>query len=181
MKLRLIILLLAGGLLAGAAVAKPSVVSIDDLRVQEQQRQAALIITQVMEKFHYRKPRLDDKMSAEVFDRYLESLDSNRSFFSAHDIARFEQYRDALDDSLRSGKLDPAFEIFRRFRELVEQRIAYAQDLLRANKISVETALNAASNPADFQTKLSLEGEVEVEEESEKPMEELEIEDDGRF
>ena len=54
-------------------------------------------------------------------------------------------------------------------------------DLLRANKISVETALNAASNPADFQTKLSLEGEVEVEEESEKPMEELEIEDDGRF
>ncbi len=56
-------------------------------------------------------------------------------------------------------------------------------DLLRANKISVQTALTAASNPADFQTKLSLEGEgeVEVEEESQKPMEPLEIESDGRF
>ena len=33
-------------------------------------------------------------------------------------------------------------------------------DLLRANKISVETALAAASNPTDFQTKLALEGDV---------------------
>jgi len=31
-------------------------------------------------------------------------------------------------------------------------------DLLRANKISVETALAAASNPTDFRTKLALEG-----------------------
>src|SRR5512134_803830 len=35
-------------------------------------------------------------------------------------------------------------------------------DLLRANKISVETALAAASNPTDFQTKLDLEGGVEA-------------------
>ena len=31
-------------------------------------------------------------------------------------------------------------------------------DLLRANKISIETALGAASNQADFKTKLALEG-----------------------
>jgi Tfp pilus assembly ATPase PilU len=31
-------------------------------------------------------------------------------------------------------------------------------DLLRANKISVETAFAAATNPADFQTKLALDG-----------------------
>jgi len=55
-------------------------------------------------------------------------------------------------------------------------------DLLRANKISVDTALSAASNPADFQTKLSLEGGAEVEPESDKPLEEIEIDDsDGRF
>ena len=75
-------------LLAGTALAKPTVVSVEDLRADEQQRQAALIITQVMEKFHYRKPRLNDAMSAAIFDRYLESLDANRSFFSAGDVAR---------------------------------------------------------------------------------------------
>ena len=93
-------------LVASSVAAKPTVVDIDDLRSNDQQRQAALIITQVMEKFHYRKPRLDDEMSSAVLDRYLESLDANRSFFSARDVAAFERYRLTLDDSLRTGKLE---------------------------------------------------------------------------
>jgi carboxyl-terminal processing protease len=134
MKLRLMNLLaLTALLLAGAALAKPTLVSVDELHPNEQQRQASLIITQVMEKFHYRKPHLDDEMSSAVYQRYLDSLDANRSFFCAEDIAQFERYQDELDDSLRTGKLDPAFVIFRRFRELVEQRVAYAKDLLRAD------------------------------------------------
>jgi twitching motility protein PilT len=55
-------------------------------------------------------------------------------------------------------------------------------DLLRANKISVETALSAASNPTDFQTKLGLEGhEASEEPNGQKPMESFEIDSDGRF
>jgi twitching motility protein PilT len=55
-------------------------------------------------------------------------------------------------------------------------------DLLRANKISVETALAAASNPTDFQTKLGLEGhEASEEPNGQKPMESFEIDSDGRF
>jgi twitching motility protein PilT len=55
-------------------------------------------------------------------------------------------------------------------------------DLLRANKISVTTALNAASNRTDFQTKLEMEGDfTEVAEVDEKPEEPFEIEPDGRF
>ena len=54
-------------------------------------------------------------------------------------------------------------------------------DLLRANKISVETALNAASNPVDFQTKLELEGDYEQEPETEKPDVPFEIGPDERF
>ncbi len=55
-------------------------------------------------------------------------------------------------------------------------------DLVHASKISIETALAAASNPADFKTKLALEGadpEVGVDEErSHGP---FEIESDERF
>ena len=56
-------------------------------------------------------------------------------------------------------------------------------DLVRANKISVETALAAASNPTDFQTRLSLEGAVEMGDAAmeEPPLERLEIESDERF
>jgi twitching motility protein PilT len=55
-------------------------------------------------------------------------------------------------------------------------------DLLKANKISVETALAAASNPTDFQTKLSLEGHSPDEEsDGGKTLEPFEIDSDGRF
>jgi len=56
-------------------------------------------------------------------------------------------------------------------------------DLVRANKITVETALVAASNPTDFQTRLSLEGTTLVEGSAleEQPLERLELESDERF
>ena len=55
-------------------------------------------------------------------------------------------------------------------------------DLLRASKISVETALAAASNPADFRTKLSLEGgDPEAGATEEKILGPMEIEADERF
>ncbi len=129
---------LLGLLLAGTALAKPAVVALDALHANDQQRQTSLIITQVMEKFHYRKPTLDDAMSSAIFDRYLDTLDANRSFFCAEDIAQFERYRALLDDSLRSGKLEPAYQIFRRFRELVEQRVAYAVNLLKADNFDFD-------------------------------------------
>ena len=56
-------------------------------------------------------------------------------------------------------------------------------DLLRANKISVETALASASNPVDLQTKLDMEGGVlaDDEEDEQTPEAPFEIEQDGRF
>jgi twitching motility protein PilT len=55
-------------------------------------------------------------------------------------------------------------------------------DLLRANKVSVETAMAAASNPTDFQTKLALEGnDPDATDSVEKVMGPMEIESDERF
>jgi twitching motility protein PilT len=55
-------------------------------------------------------------------------------------------------------------------------------DLVRASKISVETALAAASNQADFKTKLALEGgDPEAVEAGERVMGPFEIESDERF
>ena len=55
-------------------------------------------------------------------------------------------------------------------------------DLLRASKISVETALIAASNPTDLKTKLALEGtDPEASADEQQSMGPLEIESDERF
>ena len=66
--------------------------------------------------------------------------------------------------------------------ELMQTFDQHLLDLLRANKISIETALNAASNPTDFKTKLALEGgDPESAVDVERVKGPFEIEADTRF
>ncbi len=87
------------------------------LEPNERQRKVARLVGEVIERSHYRQAVLDSKMSSEVFDRYLESLDSNRSYFLASDVAELERYRFKLDEVIRTGNVEPAFVIFARFQE----------------------------------------------------------------
>ena len=112
------------------AQARPQPVPIDALQPTEEQRRTALVIAQVLEGFHYTRPHIDDHLSRDAFERYLEALDPNRSFFTREDVGRLSVYRDYFDDSLAKGRLAPPFEIFRLFRQKVERRAAYALDLL---------------------------------------------------
>ena len=87
------------------------------LQANERQRKIARLVGEVIERSHYRQTVLDSKMSSEVFDRYLESLDGNRSYFLASDLAEFERYRFTLDEVIRTGNVEPAFVMFARFQE----------------------------------------------------------------
>ncbi|WP_419596769.1 carboxy terminal-processing peptidase [Thiolapillus sp.] len=117
---------------AAFAVAKE--VPVDALVPDNIQRQTALIVNRVLERYHYRKVVLDNKLSEKILDRYLESLDPNKSFFTQQDIDTFAKYRYKLDDAIASGKLEPAFDIFRKYRMRVDQRVALALSLLEKNK-----------------------------------------------
>ncbi|MCB1552895.1 MAG: carboxy terminal-processing peptidase [Xanthomonadales bacterium] len=80
---------------------------------------------------HYSPRKLDDTLSSEIFDAYLKELDSDRVFFLASDIERFETYRTRLDDALSQGALEPPFEIFNVYVERVADRTAHARELLK--------------------------------------------------
>ncbi|MCU0767229.1 MAG: carboxy terminal-processing peptidase [Gammaproteobacteria bacterium] len=123
--------LLVGLLVGSAAVGDLREVSAGDLKPTKSQRQATVILTKVVDKFHYRRVPLDDAMSEKILKRYLESLDPNRSFLSQKDVDGFAAYRHKLDDALRAGDLDPAFKIFQVFRQRVDERTAYALQLLK--------------------------------------------------
>ncbi len=128
--------MLAFGLmaLAGNLLAMVKEVPMADLKPTREERQTALIVNQVLQRYHYRKVKLDDSLSSRIFDKYLESCDPNRSFFTQQDIRFFERYRHKLDDAISHGWLEPAFEIFRRFRERVDQQVAWALHLLKENR-----------------------------------------------
>ena len=87
-------------------------------------------VADIVAREHYRRLPLDDQLSSLILDRYLNTLDGERSYFYASDIADFERYRYELDDAIKEGDMDPAFAIFRRYQQRTRERMQYAIDLL---------------------------------------------------
>ncbi len=82
-------------------------------------------------KMHYKHQQVDDELSMQMLDFYLEMLDNQHLYFLKSDIDEFEQYRYTLDDALRNGDLRAAYSIFNRFIQRFEERMAYVKSCLK--------------------------------------------------
>jgi carboxyl-terminal processing protease len=96
----------------------------------DNQRRVARKIGDILEQAHYRRAAIDDRLSVQVFDRYLDFLDGQRSYFLASDIAEFHPYRLRFDDMITTGELEPAYAIFARFQQRNRDRIRQALEFL---------------------------------------------------
>ena len=113
-------LLIVCALLAGTAqtpVANAvATADTQDLSPTERQRRVSKLVSNVIERSHYRQSPINDPVSALVLDRFIEQLDGGRSYFLASDIAEFERFRYQLDEAVVDGQLEPVFTIFNRFQ-----------------------------------------------------------------
>ncbi len=118
--------------LLGAAMTPPAAVPAAGaaLAPTDQENYVARRVSDIIAREHYRRAPLDDRLSSLILDRYLDSIDGGRSYFYASDIAEFEKYRYELDDAIKSGDVEPAFVIFRRYQQRSRERMAYAIELL---------------------------------------------------
>ena len=97
----------------------------------EAQRATARKIGRILEEAHYSRAPIDKKMSEQVFNRYLDFLDGQRSYFLASDIADFQAYKFKFDDMIRTGDVEPAYVIFARFQQRNRERVQHAIELLQ--------------------------------------------------
>jgi carboxyl-terminal processing protease len=105
-------------------------VDVDDalkLEPNMDQRYASNIATRFLTNYHYKRTRLDDDLSSEIFDAYLDLLDPNRIYFLQSDIDGFERYRFLMDDSLRHSDLLSSYEIFNLYTDRVLERVEYSR------------------------------------------------------
>ena len=117
--------------LLGAAMTPPAAAPASaTLAPTEQENYVARRVADIVAHEHYRRAPLDDHLSSLILDRYLDAIDGARSYFFASDIAEFEKYRYQLDDAIKTGDVEPAFVIFRRYQQRSRERMAYAIDLL---------------------------------------------------
>jgi len=86
-------------------------------------------IIRALEKYHYLGKKLDKVISANIFDRYIKSLDPNRQLLTQEDMEKFEQYKYIFDRKLKKGNLAPAYDIFNLYLSRSALRLNYILSL----------------------------------------------------
>lgn len=92
---------------------------------------------------HLSPKNIDDQLSADVFDLYMQRLDFNRRFLLEGDVKKLNEYKDKLDDQINASDytfFDLSFDVF---KERTEEAREYYTDVL--------------SKPFDFSKKETLE------------------------
>lgn len=120
-------------MLAASAQALEAKYSLSDLPQLAPEQQHATASKRVASRFtrsHYKHFSLDDKFSSQVFDRYIEMLDYNKSFLTASDVKQFERWRNQFDDQLKSGDTSGAFDIFNKVLQRRFDRYQFAMSQL---------------------------------------------------
>jgi len=90
----------------------------------------ARLVAVLMPRNHISSKGVDDEISKRAFKLFVKSLDPLKLYFLESDIAEFRSNADQIDDMLAKGDLSLAYEIFGRFIQRVDERVADAQELL---------------------------------------------------
>lgn len=82
----------------------------------------ARIIVYLLNSNHYSKIAFNDSLSSAILDEYIETLDNNKTYFLASDIASFEKYRYKLDDLTEAEDVSPAYAMYEVFAKRFKER-----------------------------------------------------------
>ncbi|MEC7251509.1 MAG: carboxy terminal-processing peptidase, partial [Pseudomonadota bacterium] len=120
--------LFAADVEATAAIESPA--TIAPLRPLAEHPRTSLNVVEQLRRNHYLRKPIDDALSSAMLDKYLNILDSSKSYFLASDIQAFEALRYSLDNALKDSDLDPAFHIFNRYQDRLLNRLNFSLQLL---------------------------------------------------
>lgn len=87
----------------------------------------AATVTQLLEKEHLLRRKIDDGISRQAFDTYVDRLDAGKMFLLQADRDALAIYTDKIDDELHGGNLELAHEGAKRYQArlaVVEKMVA---------------------------------------------------------
>ncbi|MBB1485539.1 carboxy terminal-processing peptidase [Oceanospirillum sediminis] len=112
-----------GLLLLFSASAYSDTSAQSPLAPSQAQKDAAQSVVDKLSYGHYNKVELNDDLSVEIFEHYLDQLDGSKAYFTQQDINSFAPFRKRLDDDLEAGNLEAAFTIYNRYQSKVLARL----------------------------------------------------------
>jgi len=115
----------------------------------------AMVTARMLERFQYLRQPFNDSLSTNFFDRYIEAFDPQHLHFLQSDLAEFEIYRTNLNHLTLPERgtppdTKPACEIFNRFVQRLQERVAYADDLLHNEPFKFDSDERVLLNRKDL-------------------------------
>jgi carboxyl-terminal processing protease len=102
-----------------------SQIEFENLMPENQHKRSSQVITHILTSTHYQKRSIDDSLSSEMYDRFLEKLDYAKLYFLQSDIEFYNQYRYDFDEFVESGKISIAYDIFNLYQQRMKERLDY--------------------------------------------------------
>lgn len=91
----------------------------------------AILVSQILTRYHYRNTDLNDSLSGVMLDNLLKTLDYNKVYFLEEDVQAFrDQYTSEMDDMLEDGESEAAYTIFKKFKSRFLERMEYVYTIL---------------------------------------------------
>lgn len=118
------------GLLMVWSVCAFGVADTVSLKAKKVYGKEAKIISNLLDRYHYRRIGFTDSLSSVVLDAYVQSLDPSRSYFLEGDIKSFEPYRFKIDDFVNAERVDVAYTIFKVFKSRYVEQMDYVMKTL---------------------------------------------------
>ncbi|MEX0738087.1 MAG: carboxy terminal-processing peptidase [Pseudohongiella sp.] len=90
----------------------------------------AIELLRELETKHYSPVVFDNNFSTEVFDNYIDVLDGSRLYLTQSDVDEINDMRQSMDDSLKNGDLQPAYEIYNLYHRRVLERLVWTVEFV---------------------------------------------------
>ncbi len=94
------------------------------------QARANILIARQLQFTHFRDLGISDELSGDVFDAYLEYLDGQRIYLTQQDLNKINRIKSQLGAALKTGQLQPGFDIYNLVQQRVIERLQFALDLI---------------------------------------------------
>ena len=122
------------------------------LRPTAVEEEACKYIIQNLLQNHYRKVVVNDSLSQQIFNRYINNLDGSKNYFLASEVESLRHgYGTRIDDELLAGKANAGFAIYNSFLKRAREKMRYmmvAADTVHFNFSTPETLdLDRKSDP----------------------------------
>ncbi|NMT63569.1 carboxy terminal-processing peptidase [Marinobacter orientalis] len=118
------------------ALILPVSANVDTDKVYEpvsptvEQARANILIARQLQFTHFRDLSINDSLSGDVFDAYLDYLDGQHIYLTKKDVENFNAVRMGLGSALKTGQLQPGFDIYNLVQQRIIQRLEFALGLI---------------------------------------------------